>query len=212
METQYCSPLLKKGKLVRSMEFPDPENYSPDGAASPHVDVQPQEEPWQLDQDPDTESLAFTSQTTEERDGETEIGSAFLPPTLERREKRRPSPAAIDDPRGFTVKTEPSPSNDRSPHTLRTGSKRKFNPDEDGSRCEMSASVDRDGGFHFTRPTPTARDTKTPVSVMPTPASSNSISDGKQTRPDHSPKKRNALEPSMRENKKKKKKEKTPYQ
>ena len=126
---------------------------------------------------------------------DAEISDAFLAPTLERRKKRRPSPAANGNSE-FNIKSDSSAPNEQSPHTLNPGSKRKFVSTEDDSQWKISTSVDSSNGFRFSRPISRVEDTNS-TSVTAAPQSLNPVSE-KQIHGDHSPRKRNALEPSMR--------------
>ena len=182
----------KRLKTPRSTEFLDPTNDHPDNAVSSNSGSNSKEACKSYQEDGDTATLEPLA-AGDEPDEDSGFENTILPPTLGRRKKRRPSPAAIDN-RGVEAKSGPSIApNDQPPYTPKSGSKRKFDPSEDGTQWGKPACVDRDDNFRFTRPALVARNIDTVFASASPPF----MSERKEACGQRSARKRNALEPSM---------------
>lgn len=125
-----------------------------------------------------------------------EVDNGHLPPTLEVRRKKKKSNAAVQDENTPSSRPASFITPTGSDYTRKSGSKRKFDPEEDDKY--VTASVSSDDGFEFSR-----------SSQVPHKASDNIISEhevdspskkqmnGRRGPRNREQPKRKVLEPSM---------------
>ena len=162
------------------------------GSESPHVEeVTPNEREQESNRlSPElpgglTDFQIIDSNNTEELDN-------LLPPTLETRKKRKPSPIAMS-------KTEfdldgSATTNHGMEFSLKSGAKRKFMPEDE----TFVPAASEDDDFQYTRPSHLQNpvDQSAPVHGVPSPIKKEV--GRKRTSREHDSSKRKVLEPSMR--------------
>lgn len=133
-----------------------------------------------------TDFQIIDSNNTEELDDS-------LPPTLETRKKKKPSPFAMSRTE-FDLDPGPATTNHDMKFSLKSGAKRKFMPEDE----TLAPAAPEDDDFQYTRPSHLQNpvDQPAPTHVVPSPIKKEV--GRKRASREHDSSKRKVLEPSMR--------------